>query len=285
MHRVLFEIFGHPVSGYWFFYGLGMLAAVTLALCLGRRRAVAMWKVLLVCVGAVLGAFVFGRLNALLYRGSPAEFFDIQQPGQVSFGGAMGALFLAVLLIELLRIPRPHTLDVLACVIPLAQGIQRIGCFCHGCCYGPASSSLLSVQFPKHVNAAGQTVGSPCFLGHLRAGLVDASALYSQPVFPIQLVAVTMCLAIAAVCLLALLRNRLQGRILWLYFILYGAMRFVVQWFRPDYDANAAPAGWNTGHTMSLAILAIGIVMLIRSRRDAETLTIPQEINFRTQGS
>lgn len=267
MCRVLFEFYGRPIYAYWFFYALGMFCAGVLGLYLAHRRLKPLWKVWVLCSAMIAFAFIFGRINAFCLHRSFSGFFNLRQGGQVSFGAVIGALLVVTVLAQCLRMPMADVLDISACAMPVAQGIQRIGCFCHGCCYGPISNSFLSVRFPKYTNAGGRIIGTPCFIHHLKLGLVEPSDAYSLPVFPIQLVAVVGCLFISGVCLWMLKRNKLKGNLLWLYFVLYGSFRFVLQWFRPNYDGNNAVSGWNSGHIMSMAMLVIGAFFLVFSNR------------------
>ena len=268
MCQVLFEFYGRPIYAYGFFYALGMFCAGALGLYLAHRRTRELWKVWILCLAMITFAFIFGRINAFCLHWSFSGFFNLREGGQVSFGGIIGALFVMIVLAQSLRMPMEDVLDISACVIPLAQGIQRIGCFCHGCCYGPISNSFLSVRFPKYTNANGQIIGTPCFIHHLNLNLVEPSDAHSLPVFPIQLVSVIGCLFISGVCLWMLKRSKLKGQLLWLYFVLYGTFRFVLQWFRPNYDGNNAVSGWNSGHLMSVTMLVIGMFFLVLSNRE-----------------
>ena len=177
---------------------------------------------------------------------------DLQKSGQLSFGGSLGALLIVVLFSSLLKISIADVFDVAACVIPIAQGIQRVGCFFNGCCFGPVSNSVFSVRFGRDTS---------CFMHHLKAGLVGPLELYSQPVFPIQLAAFLICFFVSGVCIWLFLRKQLKGQILGLYFVLYGGLRFILQWYRPDYDNDLTYSGWNTGHSICLFMFFIGIII------------------------
>ncbi len=256
------------VHSYWIFYGLGLLVAACVGIGLARCRRLPLWKVGLVCVTAAVCAVVFGRLGGFCFRGTLAGFFRWQSGGQVSFSAMVGALLAVVVTARGLRLSLGTVSDGVACVFPMAQGIQRIGCFLHGCCYGPVSDSLLAVRFVKRLNADGEIVGTPCFVHHMHLGLVDSSASHSLPVLPTQLLALAVCLFVSGVCLWMFLRRRWEGRLLWLYFALYGALRFILQFFRPNYDQDYALGGWNSGHLFSAALCLMGMGLLTASHRD-----------------
>ena len=130
MYRILFEFQGRSISAYWFFYALGMLLAGSLGFYLAYRRSQNLLKVCILCLAMIIFAFTFGRINAFCLNGTFSGFFDLREGGQVSFGGVIGALFILIILARILRLPREDALDISACAIPVAQGIQRIGCFC-----------------------------------------------------------------------------------------------------------------------------------------------------------
>ena len=254
MRLVLFESAGLPIYSYWFFYGLGLILAIFLAVWLGHRRALDLGKAGLLSVAAVISAVVFARLTAVFFGTRFSDLLDLQVNGQVSFGGSLGALLVIVLLAGPLRMRIGDVFDGAACAIPLAQGIQRIGCFLNGCCFGPVSTSFLSVRFPR---------GSACFAHHLETGLAGPAEVYSQPVFPIQLAGLVMCLVVSGTCVWLFLREKLRGKLLGLYLGLYGVGRFVLQWYRPDYDKDDTVAGWNTGHSVCLLMILAGLVVLL----------------------
>jgi len=263
MCHVLFEFAGFPIYSYWFFYGLGLSSSMLLAIWLAHRRGLDLRKVLLLSVAAVISAVVFARLAAVFFGTRFSDLLDLQKSGHVSFGGILGALIIIVLLVRPLKISITDVFDGSACAIPIAQGVQRIGCFFNGCCFGPVSTSFFSVRFPKVVNeTGGQVIGTSCFMHHLKTGLVSPSDLYSLPVFPIQLIASLVCFAVGGICIWLFLRKRQRGRILGLYFVLYGALRFILQWYRPDYDKDSTVSGWNAGHSVCLLMLFVGFIIL-----------------------
>lgn len=264
MRRVLFEFAGFEIYSYWFFYGLGLLSSLLLALWLAHRRSLSLRKALLLSVIAVISAVVLARLTAVFFGIRFSDLLNLQKSGQFSFGASLGLLLVVVLLARPLKIPIADILDISACAIPLAQGIQRIGCFLNGCCFGPVSTSFLAVCFPKVVDEAdGHIIGTPCFIHHLKMGLVSSNDLCSLPVFPTQLASSLVCLVVSGICLWLFVRKKLEGKILGIYFVLYGALRFILQWYRPDYDKNNSISGWNTGHSICLIILLAGVIILL----------------------
>lgn len=263
MYPILMELGEQPIYSYWFFYGLGMLFGALLCIWLGCRRSLLFWKLWVVCFMSIIGAFICARLSFVIFDPTFDPFSNLIYGGEISFGGFIGAVLMFFITAVVLGMPLSDVLDACAPSIFLAQGIQRLGCYCNGCCHGPIVNSFLSVRFPKIINPQGDIIGTPCFLHHLATGVVDRTDLYSLPVFPMQFVSMVIVLTLASIGTWMFLKRRFQGRVLWLSFAVYGAIRFCLQWFRPNYDANNAVSGWNIGHSASLFICFIGLGVFI----------------------
>ena len=92
----------------------------------------------------------------------------------------------------------------------LAHGFGRIGCFLTGCCYGRECSSL-GIAF-AHSEIAPNGV----------------------PLFPVQLVEAACVLGLSLVLASMARRGRPGREMLAVYLISYGALRFILEFFRGD---------------------------------------------------
>jgi len=264
MRPTMFTIGGHAVFSYWLLFGFAMLGGALLLLALGNGRELQFQRMWWVCLAAVLAAFVSARVGHLFFGTTLAESVDYSKGGQLSFGGLWGAAVALAIAARALRLRVSDVMDVAAPSVFLAGGIQRVGCFLGGCCHGPVSSSALACRFPKYLNPTGDIVGSPCFQSHLARGLVTQGDAYSLPVFPVQLVSSAIWILLAAVLVVLVVRGVLRGKLLWVSLIAYGAVRFVIQWYRPGYG-GAGLEGWNGGHTLSLVTFGAGLFGLVLS--------------------
>lgn len=253
----------HRLYVYWFFCILAMSFATLLALILSRYRSLQAPKAAVLAITANISALLFIHLFAVYFSGTFKDIFVFQKGGYLSFAAIVGVFFNVTIMAKFLKVSLGDVFDITACVVPMTQAIQRIGCFFNGCCYGAVSDSILAVRYPGSIGPDGIAAGSPCFLRHFRTNLIDSSDLYSLPVFPIQLAATAACLLIASVCIWMLIKNRFNNRVIYIYLILYGVARFVIQSFRPDYDATDFVSAFNSGHYVSAAMLITAVVMLI----------------------
>ncbi|TNE75616.1 MAG: hypothetical protein EP333_04040, partial [Bacteroidetes bacterium] len=69
-------------------------------------------------------------------------------------------------------------LDMLMLAIPIALGIQRLGCFSAGCCYGVPYEGIFNVQYH---------LCTPVGHSHIEDGLIGFGASSTSGLFPIQL--------------------------------------------------------------------------------------------------
>ena len=114
-------------------------------------------------------------------------------------------------------------LDVLGPAMALAHAFGRVSCFMQGCCFGkPAPSGFpLAVRFPE---------GSPA-----------ANVYYSTnsdgslPVYPVQLFESAGNLLICVALLLLLRKRKYAGTVGGVYLVLYGVMRFLLEFMRGDH--------------------------------------------------
>lgn len=163
----------------------------------------------------VLSGFFSARLYFVLqnweeYKTQAWQIFAIWEGGLIFYGGVIGS-FLAVCIYFKFKKIRPlRGLDFLLPYIALAHAFGRIGCFLNGCCGGKACSYFFCVLFPETPAA------------------VHPAQLYET------------CLDLMLFLLLRRFykQRRFDGQITALYFILYSAGRFLIEFFR---DGNP---GW-----------------------------------------
>lgn len=148
---MLFTVFGVPVGAYAFFVGLAFVCAFAIRRVEKRRLGFAddprqRW----VGLGALLGAVVGAKLGMLLFEPLAAFGALVQRMASLDFSGktVVGALIGGYLGVELAKkivgVTR-STGDTFAVALPVAQGVGRLGCFFHGCCYGAAWDGPWSV--------------------------------------------------------------------------------------------------------------------------------------------
>lgn len=241
---VAIEILGFSI--YW--YGILYVAAFLLASFLLPRlqylRRLHLskddWGGVL--TAAIIGVLVGGRFGyVLFYRLTdfleyPLLLLDVRSGGMASHGGFLGV---AIALAWVLRTrewnERLRIADIV--VVPVAIGLAfgRLGNFLNQELYGTVTSVPWGMVFP---GAEG--------LRH-----------------PVQLYAVVKDLAIAAICFLYLRRtisSFVPGRALALFLLLYGVLRFLVEFVR-DQTGVAMWGPLSEGQMLTVPIVLAGVAL------------------------
>ncbi len=128
-------------------------------------------------------------------------FFEIFG-GSVFYGGLIGGSLCGVLGTRILKLDTRLYADGMAVAAPLFHFFGRIGCFFAGCCYG-----------------------IECEFGFVLNGIRR---------FPVQLLEATVNLLIAALMLMLYAKEKMEGKLFFLYLAIYAPVRFLDELLRGD---------------------------------------------------
>jgi phosphatidylglycerol:prolipoprotein diacylglycerol transferase len=228
-------------------YGVLLYSGIVLGIWLASRRAK---LVGLPGDKGLAGSKLLLAITDPSYLGSLSGLWGLLRAGGVFYGGLIGALVAAVVLLRRYRLPFFEVADVLAPSVALGHFFGRLGCFSAGCCYGRSCSPAWGVVF-SHPLAA-EISGTP--LG--------------VPLVPTQLYEAAFNLANYAF-LAWLFRRRLRpGSVLAAYLIGYGVARFVIEFFRGDADRGFVLGGaLSTSQAIAGVMVPLGFAILIWVRR------------------
>ena len=249
-------------------YGVLVAAAFLTALWLAGRLAkqaglnaeavtnLGIYCALSAIVGAKLMMFL---VDIPYYTAHPAEIFSLStlQAGGVFYGGLIAALAVSVWYMGKTKLPGLKTADVFAPAIALGHGIGRIGCFTAGCCWGVACDRPWAVTFTNPV--AHDLVGVPLNVAIHPTQLYEAFAEF----------------VIFALLYRQVRRPHATGSIIAMYLALYGATRFIVEFFRNHEQGNLWGGPLDTSQWISLGLGLLGVWYLLRSRRAAANRVQP----------
>jgi phosphatidylglycerol:prolipoprotein diacylglycerol transferase len=199
----------------------------------------------------------------LQYR--PADVWRsifLWEGGLVFYGGLFGGVVGAIAYMRYHRVPVLPMGDIVMPFLPLAHGIARVGCFLNGCCWGMTAYVPWAVTFPKNSHA---------FQQQLKEGIIPQGSTLPLPVHPTQLYE-----AIGLFGLFFIMRSiqrqpHREGAVLFAYPLLYGVVRFFIEFFRGD-----VPRGWfsfTASQFVALTLIAIGCAGLayVRLRKAPPT--------------
>jgi phosphatidylglycerol:prolipoprotein diacylglycerol transferase len=241
-----------PVQIHW--YGLMYLVAFVLFLVLASQRvkkpwyANAGWKrtdIDDMLFWGVLGVVIGGRLGyALFYKpghylANPAEILMVWKGGMSFHGGLLGVTAAMAWYARARGRSFLEVMDVVAPCVPTGLAAGRVGNFINGELWGRAADAALpwAMVFPQSGTAV--------------------------PRHPSQLYQV----ALEGLLLFALMwwygsRERARGQVAAAFVFLYGAMRFVVEYFRePDAFLGLLALGFTMGQWLCVPMMAAGAAL------------------------
>lgn len=241
-------VFGRTVPVYALVGLAGLLLGGFIAYFRGKRYGApvtsddALFMYIYGAMGMLVGAKLFSVLQNLpgvindigLLFSDPALFFGRYiNAGLVFYGGLLGAVAGAVIYAKQYRVALWPCFAVLIPLVPLVHAVGRIACFMAGCCYGTETDSVFGITATD--------------------GLTR---------LPVQLFESAVNLALFAVLSAVSFSRRGDGRtVTGLYFIMYAAARFTLEFFRGD-AARGFIGVLSVGQAVSILIFAAGICLL-----------------------
>jgi phosphatidylglycerol:prolipoprotein diacylglycerol transferase len=261
MYPELFRIGSFPINTYGVLLALAFLAALFVAARLGERDGLKRERIYDLGLWMLLAGLVGSKLLMLVvepeYRDAPLRLLsmDFLRSGGVFYGGLLGGLAAAVVLMRRFKMPFWKTADAFAPGVAVGQAVGRQGCFAAGCCWGDPTTMPWGVKFTE--------------LGHQITGVPIDNYLH-----PTQLYESFAALAIFLFLLWLHRRKRFAGQVLLAYAVLYGATRFTIEFFRDDPRGDilglTTLTGLSTSQMISLLFGVAGLFLLIlRWRRAA----------------
>lgn len=242
------------IPPYFFFSVIGVVfsSCMYMILLLKFRLDIAKYTRIFFVSGAglLLGARLFGVFTGIfsaLAHGNPLTWDTLTNTGIVFYGGLIGFVVMYLLLIKFFDKKLGHTLvDIIAICIPLFHFFGRLGCYFAGCCFGIESSSVFTVLYTNNIDGA----------------IVTAYRV------PVQIFEALVNLMIFGLIIFLLLARKLQGRLLWLYFISYAILRIVLEFFRGDVSRGVW-GGFTFSQLVSGVIVVFCLILIANKKRRA----------------
>ena len=277
MYPIAFHIGSFAVHWYGIFIGIGFLLSFFLLLKIRKYADLSVDQVYNISMIALFAGVIGARLFYVIQfwstqfkgRGFLA-IVNVHEGGLVFYGGFILAFTAECVYAKWPAIRRwlsqmettgvdgkPKKsisllalLDVLGPAMALAHAFGRVSCFMQGCCFGkPAPGGFpLAVHFPPDSPAA------------FRYPAVPTGG--SVPVYPVQLFESAGNLLMCAVLLLLLRKRKHVGTIGGVYLILYGVMRFLLEFMRGDHDPKDFILGLTPSQFIAVSFaLPAGIIV------------------------
>lgn len=255
MYPILFQSGPFTIYSLGVFWALGALCASYVLRSELKRyrldRELASSMVFAAAMGGLLGArllFIVEEWGGFLQ--SPWDYI-LSGSGFSWFGGLLGGSLAVVWLARQNGIYWLKAADISAPGLALGYGVGRIGCFLAGdATWGKVTDVPWGMAFHDAV-----------------AGWADPLTGVPYPpgvtVHPTQLYELVQSLIVFGVLWSVRKRRFPQGTIFWLYLMLAGSMRFIVEFWRVNsiVGLNMTEYQW-----MSLALIVLGLFQLLRAR-------------------
>ncbi len=250
MYPKLISFNGFFLPTYGLLVALGFVAALWMARRLSRRVRLDPEVITNLGVYCAVAGLLGAKVMLLIfdwryYAAHPAEIFTLRtlQAGGVFQGGLIAALVMAYIYTRKHGLPRLKAADVFAPGVALGHGIGRLGCFAAGCCWGIETRLPWAVTFTKQ--DAHDLVGVPL----------------NTPLHPTQLYESVAEFIIFGILYRRFHRPHADGVIIGLYLVLYGVVRFFVEFVRFHQQPNPFGGPFSATQWLSLLLGAVGVYL------------------------
>jgi phosphatidylglycerol:prolipoprotein diacylglycerol transferase len=198
--------------------------------------------------GGRLGYVLF--YNPLFFIENPSEILAVWRGGMSFHGGLVGAALAMILQARARNLPLLSLTDIASIVAPIGLFFGRIANFINSELWGRTTDVSWGVIFPN---------GGP-------------EPRHPSQLYEAALEGIVLLIILAITARMGGLRR--PGLITGLFGIFYGLFRIFCEFFRePDPQIGFLFGGATMGMLLSLPLMAIGIVLILRSPRHVETQT------------
>jgi phosphatidylglycerol---prolipoprotein diacylglyceryl transferase len=249
MFPQLIQIGSFSIPSYGVLVALAFLVALAMASKFAKQRGLNSETVVNLGVYCALSGMLGAKLLMIALdpdlRAHPGEIFSLAflQSAGIFFGGFILALVFAFFYMRAQGLPVLATSDIFAPGLAIGHGIGRLGCFAAGCCWGKPTSLPWAVTFTN----PNVTTGVPLGIARHPTQLYEA---FSE--------------AIICLILISLLRRpHRDGQVIGLYALLYGLVRFGVEFLREHDASNPLGGPFTLEQWISLALAAAGVYLVL----------------------
>jgi len=255
MYPELFRIGNFPINTYGVLLAVGMLLALFVASRLAARDGLPRERIYDIGLWTLISGLVGSKILMLFTEDNVQIFsLDFLRSGGVYYGGFIGGFLALVLLIRWYKLPFWKVADAFAPGVALGQALGRQGCFAAGCCWGKPTGLPWGVHFTE---AAHDFTGVPIYGP-------DGSDLHLHPT---QLYESFTMLIVFGLLVYLHKKKRFDGQVLIAYAIIYGIVRFLIEFLRDDPRGNilglSSLLGISTSQIISLLVAASAVVFMI----------------------
>ena len=223
MHQYIFFIGDFPIRSYGLVLSLSIILATGVGYFFAKVDGRGYEKYL-VDIGIIGGSF--GLLGARLwdvfffdwhyYQYHLTEIFNVWQGGMAIQGGVFLGVSSVMIYARYKKMDLLYLADILAPALVLGQALGRCANLLNGDAFGAPTGSNFGLLYPSST------------LAHRTYG--------DQPLWPAEVWECQLDIVIFALLLIFRCRNYVKGQCFMLYIMLYSSARFILEYFRGDYN-------------------------------------------------
>lgn len=254
MFPILIKIGPLTLYTYGLMIAIGILVAVMITRLEARRKSMNPDKIAdlafyLVIAGVIGARLFYVATNPTIFMDDPLEILRIWNGGLVFYGAFLTALITCLIYLKKNRMAIWKTTDIFAPAVAIAHVFGRLGCFFAGCCYGKICELPWAVTFIHP-----STLARPIGIGLHPTQLYDAAN---------NLVIFSFLWALRR-------RMKFDGQLFWIYILLYGITRSIIENFRGDFRGARLWEAFSISQIIGCSMASLAVLMLfILSRRHA----------------
>jgi len=238
MYPVIARIGTFEITSFGLLVGIAALTGLWLFSREGQRSGLPDAAVN-AAVGGVLGGLLGAKLLWTIEFSATAPLTELffSRGGLSWFGGLLGGVGTGVWMLRRARVPLMRAVAAATPALAVGHAIGRVGCFLVGDDYGRPTSLPWGVAFPL--------------------GLPPTEI----PVHPTQLYETVLLLPLAALLIHCRRRGWADRRVVALYLILAGAIRFGIEFVRVN---QPIVGGFTLAQMIAAALMAVGAMISLR---------------------
>ncbi len=244
MKPILFSIGDVNIYGYGLMFALGILGGVMLSSWLAKKRGADADFLFNMAIWVVVFGFIGSKITYLItifpeFIAAPLETLkNSLSQGFVVYGASIAGFLTVLIYCRIKKKNMWEYADIASPGLAFGSAIGRIGCFLAGCCYGVECDGWCAVTFPR-----------------------ESSAPAGVPLVPIQLISFAANLILMGILLVFIKKNKIKGRVMALWMMLYSVGRGVLEIFRDD--PRGSVGVFSTSQFISLITFVLGAVLFI----------------------
>jgi len=252
MHPILFKIGDFAIYTYGLTMALAFVIAFGWVFQEAKRNGENLDDFYNICLIALVGGVIGARLLYIIttwreFSGHPLRMLNLREGGLVWYGGVI----LVVAMIWGYARRRDMSFyrisDIMSAPLVVGLAVGRLGCLMSGCCYGCPTDLPWGIRYPV----------SPMLPAEIAGVKVHPSPIYEM----------IGALAIAGIVTVLQRRKTREGQPTWAMFLLYGVLRYVLEFFRGDeLRGFVIPGYMSTSQFISIPLVIISLAMLWRLR-------------------